>query len=200
MNTHTHTQNTWTQPVPHESPQCPFQLPAKGTNCPDLWDFDAFVLLVNGIMSSFVGSSFHSTFCLWDPVTLLPVVVHYLSSRLVIPHCVTTPQFISSILLLFFFFLVLPVYCYQPISLHSRAHMLSHVIPWTSARQTPLSMDFSRQEHWSGLSFPSPSVLLLMDIWIASRFCPLQIVCYEYSSLVCVFWWTCWIYTQRQNF
>ena len=43
--------------------------------------------------------------------------------------------------------LVLPVYCYQPISLHPRAHMLSHVIPWTSARQTPLSMGFSRQEY-----------------------------------------------------
>ena len=56
----------------------------------------------------------------------------------------------------FFFFLVLPVYCYQPISLHPRAHMLSHVIPWTSAPQTPLSMDFSRQEYWSGLPFPSP--------------------------------------------
>ena len=54
------------------------------------------------------------------------------------------------------FFLVLPVYCYQPISLHPRAHMLSHVIPWTSARQTPLSVDFSRQEYWSGLPFPSP--------------------------------------------
>ena len=57
----------------------------------------------------------------------------------------------------FFFFLVLPVYCYQPLSLHPRAHMLSHVIPWTSARQTPLSMDFSRQEYWSGLPFPSPA-------------------------------------------
>ena len=34
--------------------------------------------------------------------------------------------------------------------------MLSHVIPWTSARQNPLSMDFSRQEYWSGLPFPSP--------------------------------------------
>ena len=56
----------------------------------------------------------------------------------------------------FFFFLVLPVYCYQPISFHPRAHMLSHVIPWTSACQTPLSMDFSRQEYWSGLPFPSP--------------------------------------------
>ena len=78
------------------------------------------------LLSSFVGSSFHSTFCLWDPVTLLPVVVHYLSSRLVMPHCMTTPHSISS-------------------------------------------------------------VLLFMDIWIVSRFCPLQRVYYEYSSLVCVF-------------
>ena len=29
------------------------------------------------------------------------------------------------------------------------------VIPWTVARQAPLSMEFSRQEYWSGLSFPS---------------------------------------------
>ena len=56
-----------------------------------------------------------------------------------------------------FFFVVLPAYCYQPISLHPHANMLSHVIPWTSARQAPLSMDFSRQEYWSGLPFPSPS-------------------------------------------
>ena len=27
--------------------------------------------------------------------------------------------------------------------------------PWTVAHQTPLSMGFSRQEHWSGLPFPS---------------------------------------------
>ena len=28
--------------------------------------------------------------------------------------------------------------------------------PWTAARQAPLSMGFSRQEHWSGLPCPSP--------------------------------------------
>ena len=28
--------------------------------------------------------------------------------------------------------------------------------PWTIAYQAPLSMGFSRQEHWSGLPFPSP--------------------------------------------
>ena len=27
--------------------------------------------------------------------------------------------------------------------------------PWTVALQTTLSMEFSRQEYWSGLSFPS---------------------------------------------
>ena len=28
--------------------------------------------------------------------------------------------------------------------------------PWTAAYQSSLSLGFSRQEHWSGLPFPSP--------------------------------------------
>ena len=28
--------------------------------------------------------------------------------------------------------------------------------PWTAAHQASPSMGFSRQEHWSGLPFPSP--------------------------------------------
>ena len=40
------------------------------------------------------------------------------------------------------------------------ACMLSHVqlfaIPWTAARQAPLSRAFPRQEYRSGLPFPSP--------------------------------------------
>ena len=43
------------------------------------------------------------------------------------------------------------------------AQLLSHVgllaIPWTIARQAPLSMEFYRQEYWSGLPFPSPEDL-----------------------------------------
>ena len=31
--------------------------------------------------------------------------------------------------------------------------------PWTVACQAPLPMEFSRQEHWSGLPFPSPGDL-----------------------------------------
>ena len=33
------------------------------------------------------------------------------------------------------------------------------VTPWTVAHQTPLSMEFSRQEYWSGLPFPFPGDL-----------------------------------------
>ena len=31
--------------------------------------------------------------------------------------------------------------------------------PWTGAYKAPLSMEFSRQEYWSGLPFPSPEDL-----------------------------------------
>ena len=44
--------------------------------------------------------------------------------------------------------------------------MLSHLscvqlfeTPWTAAHQAPLSMGFSRQEYWSGLSGPLPGNL-----------------------------------------
>ena len=39
----------------------------------------------------------------------------------------------------------------------SRVHLF--VTPWTVACQTPQSMGFSKQEYWSGLSFPSPGDL-----------------------------------------
>ena len=32
-------------------------------------------------------------------------------------------------------------------------------MPWTIVRQAPLFIGFSRQEYWSGLSFPSPGDL-----------------------------------------
>ena len=34
------------------------------------------------------------------------------------------------------------------------------VTPWTVAPQASLSLGFSRQEYWTGLSFPSPGDLL----------------------------------------
>ena len=38
------------------------------------------------------------------------------------------------------------------------------VIPWTLAYQVPLFMEFSRQEYWSRLPFPSPGDLLNLGI------------------------------------
>ena len=37
--------------------------------------------------------------------------------------------------------------------------MSDSATPWTVARQAPLSMEFSRQEYWSGLPCPSPGDL-----------------------------------------
>ena len=101
-------------------------------------------------------------------------------------------EFISAMNCHLFFFLVLPIYCYQPISLHPRAHMLSHVIPWTSARQTPLSIDFSRQEYWSGLPFPSPWTAILMAWSLSTRDKGIQALIHvHWSSFIIFSMWKC---------
>ena len=42
---------------------------------------------------------------------------------------------------------------------NSLSHVRLFATPWTVAHQAPPSMEFSRQEHWSGLPFPSPGDL-----------------------------------------
>ena len=44
--------------------------------------------------------------------------------------------------------------------------------PWTLAHQAPLAMEFSRQEHWSGLPVPTPVDLLDLGIEPASLSSP----------------------------
>ena len=39
------------------------------------------------------------------------------------------------------------------------SHLHLFATPWTIVLQAPLSMRFSRQEHWNGLPFPSPGDL-----------------------------------------
>ena len=41
----------------------------------------------------------------------------------------------------------------------SLSHVQLFATPWTVAHQAPPSMEFSRQEYWSGLPFPSPGDL-----------------------------------------
>ena len=47
--------------------------------------------------------------------------------------------------------------CCEPVKLLSRVQLFA--TPWTVAYQVPPSMEFSRQEYWSGLPFPSPGDL-----------------------------------------
>ena len=44
--------------------------------------------------------------------------------------------------------------------------------PWTVAFQAPLSMEFSRQEEWNGLPFPTPGNLPNPGIELASLVSP----------------------------
>ena len=46
------------------------------------------------------------------------------------------------------------------------------VTPWTVVRQTPLPMEFSRQEYWIGLPFSSPGYLAGTGIEPASPASP----------------------------
>ena len=46
------------------------------------------------------------------------------------------------------------------VKVKSLSHVRPSVTPWTAAYQAPPSMGFSRQEYWSGVPLPSPSVCL----------------------------------------
>ena len=52
------------------------------------------------------------------------------------------------------------------------SHVWLFVTPWTIAHLAPLSMEFSRQEYWSGLPFPVPGDLLDPGIESASLVSP----------------------------
>ena len=56
------------------------------------------------------------------------------------------------------------------------AQLLNHVwlsvAPWTAICQTALSMEFSRQEYWSGLPFSTPWDLQDPGIKLVSFVCP----------------------------
>ena len=55
-------------------------------------------------------------------------------------------------------------------------------IPWTVAHQAPLSMEFSRQEYWSGLPFPSPGYLPDLGIKTSSPVSCISGQIFSYSA------------------
>ena len=48
------------------------------------------------------------------------------------------------------------------------SHVQFFVTPWTVGLQAPMSMEFSRQEYWSGLPFPTPGDLPNLGIKLVS--------------------------------
>ena len=51
------------------------------------------------------------------------------------------------------------LWCKIPECSHSFSRVGFFSAPWTIAHETPLSMEFFRQEYWSGLPFPPPGDL-----------------------------------------
>ena len=52
-----------------------------------------------------------------------------------------------------------PIYLWIEVK-WSHSVMSDFATPWTVAYKAPLSMEFSRQEYWSGFPFPSPHFLV----------------------------------------
>ena len=55
------------------------------------------------------------------------------------------------------------------VSVKSLSPVQLFVTPWTVAQQAPLSMEFCRQEYWSGLPFPSSGDLPTQGLNLVSR-------------------------------
>ena len=51
------------------------------------------------------------------------------------------------------------------VKLKSLSRVQPSVTPWTAAFQAPPSMGFSRQEYWSGVPLPSPTMKLAASIY-----------------------------------
>ena len=71
------------------------------------------------------------------------------------------------------------------------AQLLSHVqffaTPWTITHQTPLTMEFSRQEYGRGLPFPPPGYLPDSGICIYCIYCD---SCIDKQIL---YYYACWV-------
>ena len=57
------------------------------------------------------------------------------------------------------FFILIGCGSQTSICMHAEFFVQLYATPWTVAHQTPLSMEFSRQDYWKGLPFPTPEVI-----------------------------------------
>ena len=92
-------------------------------------------------------------------------ILLFLNDKLFFYQMYSSCQKFSTFLVTYLFMLLLLLSCFSCVRLC--------VTPQTAAHQAPLSLGFSRQEHWSGLPFPSPNLqnlhLFASDITVFSR-------------------------------
>ena len=108
-------------------------------------------------------------FCLWTPSTLSPVPWQPICFHsFVISRTLYKQNHPIYSLLKFTFFtkqthlrcvFLCVFFCITNVCVFVTQLCLTLRTPWTVARQAPLSMEFSRQEYWSGLPFPFPGDL-----------------------------------------
>ena len=59
------------------------------------------------------------------------------------------------------------------VKVKSLSHIRLFETPWTEPYQAPPSMEFSRQEYWSGVPLPSPTVplgpLFKLQLWLLNK-------------------------------
>ena len=77
------------------------------------------------------------------------------------------------------------------VKLLSRVRLLA--TPCTATHQAPLSMGFSRQEYWSGVSLPSPitnldSILKSRDITLLTKVCLVKAMVFPVVMYGCESW------------
>ena len=64
------------------------------------------------------------------------------------------------------------IYIYLCVCAQSHSPVWFFVIPWTAARQAPLSLRFPGEAYWRGLPFPTPGGLPYSVIKHLSLACP----------------------------
>ena len=123
----------------------------------DFYHFQKSVFLNSKVQPRICGLVVKRHRCIWIPGAVIP---HLVGSLL--PHwALSSPQSLLSETQRMK--LNVSHICYSKIfsvSVSCSVVSDSFATPWTVAYQAPLSMEFSRQEYWSGLPFPSPKFLV----------------------------------------
>ena len=140
-------QTVWGQ----ERRQCLCLISGAAQNRTQAPDSESWVL--SALQWTHSNNNYHLSVCSLPGTKHLPIPIPYLQS---------SQQPCEGGMLLLLLLLLL-------LSRFSRVRLCA--TPWTAAHQAPLSLGFSRQEHWSGLPFPSPMHACMLSRFSCVRLC-----------------------------